>query len=135
MDISEVAKRSGLPASTLRYYEEKHLIKSIGRHGLKRVYDDSVLDRLALISLGRHSGFSLDEIALMFAEGKPRIDRTQLTNKAEELDRKIKHLEAMRDGLRHAAQCTAPNHFECRTFQRLLGIAGKRPQRSSRSLR
>jgi len=34
MDIAEVAKRSGVPASTLRFYEEKGLISSIGRQGL-----------------------------------------------------------------------------------------------------
>ena len=63
MDIAEVAKRSGVPASTLRFYEEKGLISSIGRQGLRRVFNDSILERLALIALGRAVGFSLDEIA------------------------------------------------------------------------
>ena len=36
MDITEVAKRSGVPASTLRFYEEKGLIASVGRRGLRR---------------------------------------------------------------------------------------------------
>lgn len=67
MDITEVARRSGLPASTLRFYEEKGLIASIGRHGLHRVFDPGVLERLALIALGRSAGFSLNEIAQMFA--------------------------------------------------------------------
>ena len=76
MDIAEVAKRSGLPASTLRYYEEKGLIASHGRQGLRRVFDDRVLERLALIALGRAAGFSLEEIARMFApDGQPAIDR------------------------------------------------------------
>ena len=46
LDISEVAKRSGVPASTLRYYEEKGLIASIGRRGLRRLFDPGVLERL-----------------------------------------------------------------------------------------
>ena len=83
MDISEVAKRSGVPASTLRFYEEKRLIVSIGRSGLRRVFDAGVLERLALISLGRSAGFSLDEIARMFAPGgRPKIDRALLAAKA-----------------------------------------------------
>ena len=52
MDINEVSKASGLPASTLRYYEEKGLIRSIGRNGLRRVFAESVLQRLSLIALG-----------------------------------------------------------------------------------
>jgi len=121
LDITEVARRSGVPASTLRFYEEKKLISSIGRRGLRRLFDARVVERLAFIALGRASGFSLDEMAHMFApDGRPRIDRQLLAAKAQELDRTIKELSAMRDGLRHAVACRAPSHMECPTFQRLL---------------
>lgn len=121
MDIAEVAQRSGVPASALRFYEEKGLIASIGRHGLRRVFDAGVLERLALIALGRSAGFSLDDIARMFAaDGRPRIDRRLLAAKARELDVTIRRLSAMRDGLQHAAACPAPSHMECPTFRRLL---------------
>ena len=124
MDIAEVAQRSGVPASALRYYEEKGLIASIGRQGLRRVFDAGVLERLALIAVGRTAGFSLDEIARMFGPGgQPSIDRQMLADKAEELDRTIRQLSAMRDGLRHAAACPAPSHMECPTFRRFLGAA------------
>ena len=136
MDIVEVSRRSGVPASALRYYEEKGLIRSIGRRGLRRVFDVPVLERLALIALGRVAGFSLDEIAGMFApDGRPRIDRQLLAAKAEDLDRTIRKLTAMRDGLRHAAACRAPSHMECPTFRRILraaasGAIGGRKERS-----
>ena len=121
MDISEVAQRSGIPASTLRFYEEKGLIASTGRHGLRRVFPAAVLERLALIQLGAAAGFSLDEIARMFgADGKPNIDRALLSAKARELDGTIRKLAAMRDGLKHAAACPAPSHMECPTFRRLM---------------
>lgn len=124
MDIAEVAKQSGVPASTLRFYEEKGLIASAGRHGLRRLFDPGVLERLALIALGRAAGFSLDEIALVFApQGQPRIDRQALLAKADELDQTIRELGAMRDGLRHAAACRAPSHMECPTFRRILRAA------------
>jgi DNA-binding transcriptional MerR regulator len=124
LDIAEVSRRSGLPASTLRYYEEKGLIVSIGRRGLRRSFNPKVLERLALITLAQASGFSLDEIARMFAsDGRPRIDRASLVAKADELDRTIRELSAMRDGLRHAAECKAPSHMECPTFRRLLRLA------------
>src|SRR4029079_7436020 len=87
LDIGEVAARVGVPASTLRYYEEKGLIRPVGRRGLRRLYDPSVVERLAMIGLGQSAGFSLDEIARMFApDGKPKIDRRVLAEKAEELD-------------------------------------------------
>jgi len=124
LDIGEVVQRSGVPASTLRFYEEKGLISSIGRRGLRRLFDPGVLERLVLISLGRSSGFSLDEMARMFApDGRPRIDRQMLRAKAEELDGTIRRLSAMRDGLRHAAACPAPSHMQCPTFRRILRAA------------
>src|SRR5512139_3648421 len=124
LDIGEVVDQSGVPASTLRFYEEKGLIASIGRRGLRRLFEPGVLERLALIALGRAAGFSLEEIALMFApDGRPRIDRQMLSAKAEELDRTIGKLSAIRDGLRHAAACPAPSHMECPTFRRMLRAA------------
>ena len=53
MDIAEVAKRAGVPASTLRFYEERGLISSVGRQGLRRLFSANVLERLALIALER----------------------------------------------------------------------------------
>ena len=138
LDIAEVAQRSGVAASTLRFYEEKRLITSIGRRGLRRLFDPGVLERLALIALGRAAGFSLDEIALMFApDGRLRIDRQRLQAKAEELDRTIRKLSARRDSLRHAAACPAPSHMECPTFRRLLwaaasGAMGARKKKAPR---
>ncbi|MFD5340463.1 helix-turn-helix domain-containing protein [Streptomyces hawaiiensis] len=124
LDIAEVTHRAGLPASTLRFYEEKGLIASTGRRGLRRQYDPGVLERLALIALGRTAGFSLDEIAHMFApDGQPRIDRRALSDKADELDRRIRELGVLRDSLRHAAACPAPSHLECPTFRRLIDAA------------
>lgn len=135
LDITQVARRSGVPASALRFYEEKGLIASIGRRGLRRLFDPSVLERLALIALGRAAGFSLDEIARVFAPGgRPRIDRKMLTAQAEKLDTKIQELSAMRDSLRHAAACPHQNHLDCPTFRRLLrgATTGSRAQVSKR---
>jgi len=125
-DIAEVSRQSGVPASTLRFYEEKGLIASVGRKGLRRQFEASVYDRLALIALGRAAGFSLEEIAGMFSpDGKAQIDRKALTAKADEIDGTIVRLRAMRDGLRHAAACRAPSHFECPSFRKLMSAAAR----------
>ena len=125
MDITQVSKASRLPASTLRFYEEKGLIQSTGRNGLRRLFNPNVLQRLALISMGRTAGFSLDEIGAMVSQGEPEIDRALLLAKADELDRKIKEMTSMREYLRHAAVCNAPHHLQCPKFLRLLQIAGR----------
>lgn len=124
MDISEVARRSGVPASALRYYERKGLIAALQREGARRKFAPAVLDQLALIALGQAAGFSLDEIRAMFTpDGEPCIDRAMLSAKADELDRMIKRLKSMSEGLRHAAACAAPSHAQCPSFQKLLKAA------------
>jgi DNA-binding transcriptional MerR regulator len=131
IEISEVAKRSGIPASTLRYYEEKGLIESLGRRGLRRTFDQDVFGRLSLIALGRMAGFSLDQIGAMFGNGPTaRIDRRLLSDKASELDRTIRQLSALKNGLEHAAVCPAPSHMECPSFRRLLRVAASRASKS-----
>jgi DNA-binding transcriptional MerR regulator len=132
IEISEVAKRSGVPASTLRFYEEKGLIESLGRRGLRRTFDQDVFGKLSLIALGRMAGFSLDQIGAMFGQGTAaQIDRALLANKANELDRTIKQLSALRNGLEHAAVCPAPSHMECPSFRRLLKVAAARANKWS----
>lgn len=127
MDISEVVALSGLKPSTLHHYEAKGLIQPTGRNGLRRQYGAEVLDRLALISLGRDAGFSLSQIGDMMPLGQiPDLDRQLLSAKADELDDVIDALVITRDSLRHAAGCKAPSHLECKTFRVLLDGATRR---------
>ena len=134
LDIGQVALRSGLAASTLRFYEQMGLIASIGRRGLRRQFDARVLERLAVISLGRAAGFSLEQIGQMFApDGRLRINRKLLAAKADELEARIRQLSAMRNGLRHAAVCPAPSHMQCPTFRRLLRAAASGAMRVERA--
>lgn len=124
LDIGEVAERSGVPASTLRYYEEIGLVRSEGRRGLRRQFDADVLLRLSLITLCKAAGFSLVEIAGMFGENdRPNLPRDRFRAKAEELQRQIVGLSALRDLLGHIADCPAATHLECPTFRGLLTAA------------
>ncbi len=124
LDIGEVAQETGLPASTLRYYEEKGLIRSSGRNGLRRAFDPDVLDRLALITLGRMAQFKLDELSAILPDAPgAKLDRKKITEKADELDRRIEEFAALSKVLRHVAQCRAENHFSCPRFRKLLRVA------------
>jgi DNA-binding transcriptional MerR regulator len=124
MDIAEVARRAGVPASTLRYYENKGLIASTAPRGARRRFAPGVLDQLALIALGQAGGLSLDEIGSMLSPGgAPRVDRRLLAAKADEIETTIAQLRAIGRGLRHAAACPARSHAECPTFRRLLKAA------------
>ena len=134
IDIGEVSRRMGIPVSALRFYEQKGLIRSIGRNGLRRVFHTDVIQRLTLIMLGREAGFSLDEIRHMFPlGGDTSIDRGLLSAKAAEIDRTIRRLTSMRNGLQHAAACPEASHLDCPSFQRILRVVEKRHAgRSSR---
>lgn len=123
VDIGDVVRRTGLAASTLRYYEAQGLIAAAGRHGLRRQYQPQVLQQLALITLGRTAGFSLAEIRQMLGDGGSLVvDRQALERKADELGRSIRRMTALREGLRHVAQCPAPQHLECPKFQQILRL-------------
>ena len=120
-DISEVSQQTGIAASAIRHYEEKGLISSVGRKGLRRLFDTNVMDRLSLITMARKADFSLEEIsALIGDEAKPSIDRTRLLEKAEEIQRTIIELTVMQRGLEHMAKCPAENHLDCPTFRRIM---------------
>lgn len=124
MDIAEVARRTGQPSSTLRFYENKGLIVAHRGAGGRRHFAADVLDQLALIALGQAGGLSLDEIhAMLSPHGPPRVDRALLLTKADEIDATVRRLRAMSEGLRHAAACPAVSHVDCPSFRRLLKAA------------
>ena len=125
LDIGVLARASGLPASTLRYYEERGLIESVARNGLRRQYREETLDQLALIALGKGAGFSLDEISGMFDDKRqPDLPRPSLQARADELDQQIRRMTTLSKLLRHVAECPAPAHMACPRFRKLLRLAG-----------
>lgn len=118
LDIAEVAERSGLAPSALRFYEKRCLITSAGRNGLRRTYRPEVLERLALITCARGAGFTIAEIArfLMATPGDTSL-RARMADKARELEDDIARLIRMRDSLQHASTCTHEPLVECPDFK------------------
>lgn len=118
LDIAEVADRSGLAPSALRFYERRGLITSGERNGLRRTYGPDVLDRLALIGCAKAAGFTLAQIE-RFLKATPSDTelRARMAGKARELDDEIARLTRMRDSLTHAVTCTHTPLVECPEFK------------------
>jgi DNA-binding transcriptional MerR regulator len=123
LDIGEVAARSGLAASALRFYERRGLIAPAGRNGLRRTYEPEALDRLALIACARGAGFTIAEIARFLAATPGDTElRARMAAKAEELEEDIARLGRMRDSLRHASVCQHEPLVACPDFKRAIAV-------------
>jgi DNA-binding transcriptional MerR regulator len=122
LDIAEVAERTGLAPSALRYYEKEGLIESSGRNGLRRTYRPEMLERLGLITCARSAGFSIAEIGrfLVATPADGPLLRERMARKAADLDQKIDQLVRMRESLRHVATCTHEPLVECPDFKRAV---------------
>jgi MerR family transcriptional regulator, copper efflux regulator len=108
MKIGELAQRSGIPASTIRYYEKEGLLPKAqrGANGY-RVYQDGALERLDLIQLGQKLGFSLDAIRTVVAlHGEALKDALlgKLEARLEEIDRLSAILAAQRSSVLEAKE-------------------------------
>lgn len=109
------------------------LIAPIGRKGLRRQYGPQTLLRLTLISMGKAAGFSLPEIAQMLgADGRPDLPRDELHARADDLGRQIRRLQLLQETLRHVADCPAPSHLDCPSFQKLMRQAERTAARGGK---
>jgi MerR family redox-sensitive transcriptional activator SoxR len=105
MSISEVARKAGLRASTIRYYEQIQVMRPAPRAGGKRRYDSTVLYRLAVIERARQLGFTLNEIRQLFFSFRPAMKasarwRSLSRQKLAELEELAETLRTMQKLLR-----------------------------------
>ncbi len=120
MDIGEVAARSGMAASTLRYYEREGIIASDERKGLRRQYQPDVLDTLAVVALCQGAGFNLAEIKALLATGGDISWKALAVQKRDQLRKQARHLALLADQIDHALGCASANAFDCEHFQAAL---------------
>lgn len=125
LSIRDVTASTGLPASALRFYESAGLISSVAREGTRRVFDQSVVTRLAFITASRRSGFTLREIRELIGTRSEGVAawRPLVARKIAEIDAQITHDTAVRDGLQHALNCTADDILDCPHMQATLDVA------------
>ena len=123
IDIGDLASKVKCSTATLRFYEEKGLIKSIGRKGLRRQYPTDTVHIIALIKLMKNGGLSLKDIQNIFVKDqKIRINQDILDIKMGEVVLKIQTLQRSLEVLKHIQSCPYPEHMECPEFQKLLLI-------------
>src|SRR5215472_15264531 len=117
--IGELARRTGLASSALRYYERAGLLSPTARTGGRRHYGSSSSERVALIQLCQDAGFTLREIRALLAawsrRGRPWVSLAEA--KLRELDSRIAQATRARALVRHALACPHRNLVECPNFR------------------
>jgi MerR family redox-sensitive transcriptional activator SoxR len=110
MTIGQIARRSGIRSSTIRYYERLALLPAPIRVSGQRRYDETTLQRLAIIRFAKHVGFSLTEVGQllqgMSVRPPPERWRRMAHDKMKDLDAAILHASTLKrlleDTLGHA---------------------------------
>lgn len=110
LSIGEVADRTGVSVSAIRYYDELGLVTVAARVGGKRQFDESALDRLRAIAAAQEAGFQLDEIAALL-DGAPRRDLVE--KKLTEVRARIRRLQRVAEALEQAAECGCSSLDHC----------------------
>jgi MerR family transcriptional regulator, redox-sensitive transcriptional activator SoxR len=111
LTIGETARRSGVAASALRFYEERGLITSERAGSGHRRYPRAVLRRIAFIVYAQRVGLTLEEIGRELAKLPPhraptRRDWSRLTrNWSARIDQRISELERLKLGLTECIGC------------------------------
>ena len=117
LTIGQVASRAGLRPSAIRYYEAKGLLPIALRKSGKRLYDESILERLGVIEAAKIAGFNLGEIRSVLStagKGSPASTwRSAVQVKQGEIDEQMRKLELMKEMLSRLAECGCTSMQAC----------------------
>lgn len=127
LSIGEAAAQSGLPAKTIRYYEDIGLVRPLRSANGYRAFDARHLQALTFLARARSLGFSIEEcrelLALQADAERASSDVKQLAlEHLTRIDAKIAELEAMRETLSDlASRCAGDDAPDCAILQTLAG--------------
>lgn len=125
MNIGDVAKASGLPAKTIRYYEDIALVTPKREMNGYRVFSDTDLHKLKFLARARALGFAIEDCRVLLAlyEDKSRssAEVKEVSRKhLDDIDRKIEQLQSMRHTLAHLVEaCAGDDRPDCPILQDL----------------
>ena len=122
LTVGELAYQSGVPATTLRYYDSIGLLEPIRLANTHRRYPLESLEQLQIIKLCQELGCDLDEIRLLVRKDSMDARHAAARRQLAEIDRQHRRLDVARALLTHVLECVCPTPEECRaTTQRALG--------------
>jgi len=135
LPIGELAHRTGVATSALRYYERIDLLSPAARVGQRRQYTASSAERVALIQLYQDAGFTLEEIGRMLAARRQGREHwgDLAERKIAELDARIADARRARKLIKHALECPHSDLLTCPSFRSALEARLKAPVASTGS--
>jgi len=118
LTIGELARRAGVTATALRYYEELGLLPPAARVSGQRRYPESAARAVGAILLYRDAGFTLSEQKALMASrtGEPGEWDRLARRKLAELDEQIATAQAAREAIRHGLSCAHEDITQCPNF-------------------
>jgi DNA-binding transcriptional MerR regulator len=119
LSIGELSERTGVPTTTLRYYDELGLVRPTARAAGRRRYAEAAVRDVGVIVFFREIGFSLDEIGRFTAGGRQR-QREMIDHKLAELTERQHRIEVARTALEHGRQCPAGEPMKCSRFWSII---------------
>jgi MerR family redox-sensitive transcriptional activator SoxR len=122
LTIGELAERTGVATSALRYYEELGILCPAQRVSGRRRYDPSAVELVGAVLFLRDAGFTLSEVGeWMAARAKaPRAWHDLARRKLDELDARILEAQAARTAVEHALNCPREDIVTCPSFQAVM---------------
>lgn len=132
--IGELARRTGVATSALRYYERIGLLPPAERAGQRRLFPASTAERVALIRLCQDAGFTLEETGrlLIATTRQPREWDQMAQRKLAELDARITRAQQAKNLIRHALDCPQPDLLTCPNLHSTLNARLQDPKHDRR---
>lgn len=119
LSIGELSERTGVPTTTLRYYDELGLVRSAARVSGRRRYEASAVRDVGVILFFREIGFSLAEIGRLIADDRQCLQE-MIDHKLAELAEQQHRIDVARTALEHGRQCPASEPMKCSRFWSII---------------
>jgi DNA-binding transcriptional MerR regulator len=120
LSIGELAQRTGVSTSALRYYDELGLVVPAVREAGRRRYDPSAAAQVGVIMFLREVGFSLTDIGAFLATDRPRSRQEVIDRKLAQLIDQQHQLMVAREVLEHGRHCPAVDPMRCSRFWSII---------------
>jgi DNA-binding transcriptional MerR regulator len=124
LTIGQLARETGVPDSTIRFWERKGLLAPTLRQGGQRRYEPSAIATVAMLRLCQETGFTLADIRRLRDERAvtPRSWRRLIQEKLADVERQITALDHARELLAHALRCRHDDILACPSFQEWFAV-------------